>query len=211
LRRRLSILAVPAVAVAVSAVTILNRVGVVSLRDLASTPQGVTDGREWQLLTSAFVADRPAVPSVIGFAIVGLAALALAGARILWTAAVAGHLLSTVVVYGALDAAGVTVSRLDYGTSAIIAAWVGVCACCLWKRGAPVAAVGLCLVAALVGWVLSPNLDVLDSEHAVALAIGIGIAVWLPKLGRVQLRVLARHRLLLHAGLLRLGSARRNG
>ena len=38
-----------------------TRLGVVPLRDLASTPQGVADGREWQLLTSAFVADRPAV------------------------------------------------------------------------------------------------------------------------------------------------------
>ena len=96
----------------------------------------MADGREWQLLTSAFVADRPAVPSVVGFTIVGLAALALAGARILWTAAVAGHVLATVVVYAALDAAQVTVSRPDYGTSAIIAAWIGVVACCLWRRGA---------------------------------------------------------------------------
>ena len=85
MRRRFSIVAVPAVAVAVSVVTVLTRLGAVSLRDLASTPQGVADGREWQLLTSAFVADRPAVPSVVGFTIVGLAALALAGARILWT------------------------------------------------------------------------------------------------------------------------------
>jgi hypothetical protein len=152
LRPRLSILAVPAMAVAVSAVTVLNRVGVVSLRDLASTPQGVADGREWQLLTSAFVADRPAVPSVVGFTIVGLAALALAGARVLWTAAVASHLLSAVIVYGALDAAGVTTARPDYGTSAMIAAWIGVIAYRLWKRGAATAAVGLCLVAALVGW-----------------------------------------------------------
>jgi hypothetical protein len=199
-------------AVAVSAVTVLNRVGVVSLRDLASTPQGVADGREWQLLTSAFVADRPAVPSVVGFTIVGLAALALAGARVLWTAAVASHLLSAVIVYGALDAAGVTTARPDYGTSAMIAAWIGVIAYRLWKRGAATAAVGLCLVAALVGWLFRPDLDIFDSEHAVALGIGIGVAVWLPSLGRVQLRGLpALHRLLLQAGLLRLGSARRNG
>jgi hypothetical protein len=204
--------AVPAVAAAVSAVTVLNRIGVLPLRDLASTPQGVADGREWQLLTSAFVADRPTVPSVMGFTIVGLAALALVGARILWTAAVAGHLLATVVVYGALDAMHVTVSRLDYGTSAIIAAWIGVIACCLWQRGAARAAVGLCVVAALVGWLCSPALDILDTEHAVALAVGIGVAVWVPRLRAVQLRVfLARQGLLLHDGLLRLGIVRRSG
>jgi hypothetical protein len=212
LRRRFSIVAVPAVAVAVSVVTVLTRLGAVSLRELASTPQGVTDGREWQLLTSAFVADRPAVPSVIGFTIVGLAALVLAGARTLWAAAVAGHLLATVVVYAALDAAQVTVSRPDYGTSAIIAAWIGVIACCLWRRGAARAAVGFCFVAALVAWFFRPQLDILDSEHAVALAVGIGVAVWLPRLRPVQLRVLlARRGLPLHDGLLRLGSARRSG
>ncbi len=211
MRRRFSIVAVPAVAVAVSVVTVLNRLGAVSLRDLASTPQGVADGREWQLLTSAFVADRPAVPSVVGFTIVGLAALALAGARIVWTAAVAGHVLATVVVYAALDAAQVTVSRPDYGTSAIIAAWIGVIACCLWRRGAARAAIGLCVVAALVGWLFRPDLDILDTEHAVAFAVGISVAVWLPRLRLVQLRVLLARRGLLHDGLLRLGSARRSG
>ncbi len=201
----------PAVATAVSVVTVLNRLGAVSLRDLASTPQGVADGREWQLVTSAFVADRPAVPSVIGFTIVGFAALALAGARIIWTAAAAGHLLATVVVYGALDAAHVTVSRPDYGTSAIIAAWIGVIACRLWQRGAGPAAIGFCAVAGLVGWLFRPGLDILDTEHAVALAVGISVAVWLPRLRLVQLRVLlARRGLLLHDGLLRLGSARRS-
>ena len=146
-----------AVASAVSAVTVLNRLGFVSLRTLASTPHGVANGREWQLLTSAFVADRPAVPSVVGFTIVGIAAVALAGARVLWTAAIAGHLLSTVVVYSVLDVAGVTVTRPDYGTSAIIAAWIGVIAFSLWRRGAGFTAVGLCVVAALVGWLLRPE------------------------------------------------------
>jgi hypothetical protein len=203
---------VPAVALAVSVVTVLTRLGSLSLPDLASTPQGVADGREWQLFTSAFVADRPAVPSVVGFTVVGLAALALAGARILWTAAVAGHVLATVVVYAALDAAQVTVSRPDYGTSAIIAAWIGVIACCLWRRGAPRAAIGLCVVAAVIAWFFRPQLDILDTEHGVALAVGIGVAVWVPRLRAVQLRVrLARQGFLLHDGLLRLGSARRSG
>jgi hypothetical protein len=202
---------VPAIAAAVSVVTVLNRVGLISVRDLASTPQGVADGREWQLVTSAFVADRPAVPSVVGLTIVGLAALVLAGARILWTAAAAGHVLATVVVYGALDVAGITVTRPDYGTSAI-AAWIGVVACCLWKRGAGLAAIGLCLVSALVGWLLRPDLDILDTEHAVALAVGICVALWLPQLRPVQPRLLlARRGLLLHDGLLRLGGARRSG
>jgi hypothetical protein len=136
----------------------------------------------------------------------------LAGARILWTAAAAGHVLATLVVSGALDAAGVTVSRPDNGTSAIIAAWIGVAACCLWRRGAAAAAIGLCLVSALVGWLLRPDLDILDTEHAVALAVGICVALWLPRLRPVQPRLLlARRGLLLHDGLLRLGGTRRSG
>jgi hypothetical protein len=71
-------------------------------------------------LTSAFVADRPAVPSVVGFTIVGLAVLALAG---------------------------------------------GVIAYRLRTRGAATAAVGLCLIAALVGWLFRPDLDILDTEQ----------------------------------------------
>jgi hypothetical protein len=127
----------------------------------------------------------------------------LAGARILWTAAAAGHVLATLVVSGALDAAGVTVSRPDNGTSAIIAAWIG---------GAAAAAIGLCLVSALVGWLLRPDLDILDTEHAVALAVGICVALWLPQLRPVQPRLLlARRGLLLHDGLLRLGGTRRSG
>ena len=201
---------------AVSIVTVLIRLGVLSLQGLASTPQGVARGHEWQLLTSAFVADRPAIPSVLGFTVVGLAAFAIAGARILWAAAIAGHLLATVVVYGALDVAGVTVTRPDYGTSAIIAAWIGVIAYVAWRRGLALAALGLCVVAGVVGWLFRPDLDILDTEHAVALAVGISVAAWLPRLRRVQLQVplhvpLARRRLPIHDGLLRAGGARRGG
>ena len=211
LRRRVGLVAVPAMAAAVSVVTILIRLGVLSLQDLASTPQGAAHGHEWQLLTSAFVADRPAVPSVLGFTIVGVATFAIAGARTLWTAAVAGHLLATIVVYGALDVAGVTVTRPDYGTSAIIAAWIGVIACVAWRRGAGLAAIGLCVVAAFVGWLFRPDLDILDTEHAVAFAVGIAVAVWLPRLRPVQLRApLVGRRLPFHAGLLRLGGVRRS-
>jgi len=167
---RSGIALVPAIAGVVAGVTVLNRFGVIPLRDLAATPQAVGEGREWLLLTSAFVADRPAVPSILGFTIVGLAALALRGSRVVWTTATTGHLLATVVVYGVLDAARVTVSRPDYGTSAVIAAWIGAIAYDVWRRGSGLGALGLCVVAASVGWLFRPELDILDTEHAVAFA-----------------------------------------
>ena len=173
------------VSTAVSAVTVLNRLGTVPLRDLAASERAVGEGRAWLLVSSAFVADRPAVPSVAGLAIVGLAALAFCGVRLLWTAAALGHLGGTASVYAALalahtadpSLAGHTLARADYGTSAIIAAWIGVIAYGVWRRGSGAAALGLCVLSGLVGWLLRPDLDVLDTEHIVALGLGIALAV----------------------------------
>ena len=64
----------------------------------------------------------------------------------------------------------------DYGTSAIIAAWIGVVAYAVWRRGSGAAALALCVVSGLIGWLFRPDLDVLDTEHIVALAIGIALA-----------------------------------
>jgi len=203
---------VAAATLAVTAVTVLNGVGIIPLRDLAATPRAVADGNEWLLVTSAFVADRPVVPSIVGLAIVGFLTLALCGPRVLWTAAAAGHLLGTVVVYGVLDAASYAVKWPDYGTSAMIAAWIGVIVYHVWARGSGLTALGLCIVAALVGWLFRPDLDILDTEHAVALAAGIATAAWVPRLRAPQVRAtLARGALLLHDGLLRPGGARRAG
>ena len=208
MRNRAAVASVVAVGGVITAVTALNRLGAIDLRDLAATPSSVADGREWLLLSSAFVADRPAVPSIAGFLVVGLAALVFCSGRVLWTAAAAGHLVGTVAIYGVLDAASYTVSRLDYGTSAVIAAWLGVIASHLWRRGLRGGAVGLCLVSALVGWLCRPDLDIFDTEHAVALAAGVAVAVWLPRL-RLPTLVL-RSRPVLHGWLLRPG-ARRSG
>jgi hypothetical protein len=196
--------AIPLVTAAIALVTVLNRLGVIPLRDLAASPDRVADGREWLLLTSAFVADRPVLPSIAGFAIVGAATWLACGGRVLWTAAIGGHLVATVAVYAALDVAGVTITRADFGTSAIIAAWIGALAYWLYRRGLGRFAVALCLAVALVGWLLRPELDLLDTEHAVALPIGVATAAWVPRLRVLHLRKpLARWALLLHSSLLR--------
>ena len=178
------VLSVALVTGAVSTVTLLNRLGSLPLRDLAASERAVGEGRAWLLVTSAFVADRPAVPSVAGLALVGLAALAFCGVRLLWTAAALGHLGGTVAVYAALSLARAAdpslaphaVARPDYGTSAVIAAWIGVIAYNLWRRESRTAALGVCVLSGLVGWLFRPDLDVLDTEHLVALALGIALA-----------------------------------
>ncbi len=169
---------------AVSIVTVLNRVGPLPLRDLAASERAVGEGRAWLLVTSAFVADRPAVPSIAGLAIVGLAALAFCGVRLLWASAALGHVGGTVAVYAGLALAHAAdhglathaMGSADYGTSAIIAAWIGVIAYAVWRRGSGAAALALCVLCGLVGWLFRPDIDVLDTEHIVALGIGIALA-----------------------------------
>src|SRR5262249_4521571 len=90
-----------------------------------------------------------------------------------------------------------------------IAAWIGALAYRLHKRGAAWYALGLCLASALVGWLLRPDLDLLDTEHAVALPIGFAAAVWVPRLRLSELREpVARRAFLLHGSLLRHGAPR---
>ena len=179
---------VPCAALVVATMTVLNGAGVIALRDLAATPQSVAGGRAWQLLTSALVADHPVVPSIVGFTGVGLAALALSGSRVLWAAAVAGHVGSALAVYGLLDAISYRVDQPDFGTSAVISAWIGVIAYEVRRRRSSGAAVAVCAVAAIVGWLCRPHFDALDTEHAVALAVGVGVAAWLPRLSSAQVR-----------------------
>jgi hypothetical protein len=165
----------------ISVVTVLSRLEVLPARALASTPESFADGRVWLLLSSALVADRPAVASIAGFLVVGLAAVALCGGRAVWLAAALGHVCSAAIVYTAIDLArSVDPSAFenvirypDYGTSAIIAAWIGAIACRLWTRGLRRSALGLPVLAGLVGWLFKGTLTVLDLEHAFALACGI--------------------------------------
>ena len=113
-----------------------------------------------------------AVASIAGFAVVGLAAIALCGARVAWIAGVSGHVLSAALVYAVIVLARLhdptafhgVFSVADYGTSAVIAAWIGAVAYRLWARDARLLAVTLCVVAGLIGWLFKGALSVLDVE-----------------------------------------------
>ena len=169
---------------AISVVTVVNRLGAIDVRTLAATPQQLADGRVWLLLTSAVLADKPAVASVLGFLVVGVAALMLCGGRVLWISALLGQVGATVAVYlgialvrllhhGAYDGA---LTHPDYGTSAIIAAWIGAIAAVAWRPRRRREALALVLVAALVGWLSKNTLTILDAEHGFALVAGIATA-----------------------------------
>jgi hypothetical protein len=165
----------------ISLVTVLTRLEVLSARSLASTPESLSEGRVWLLASSALVADRPALASIAGFVVVGLAAVALCGGRAVWLAAALGHVCSAAIVYAAIDLARSVdpsafenvVQYPDYGTSAIIAAWIGAIAYRLWTHRMRAGAVALPVLAGLVGWLFKGTLTVLDLEHGFALACGV--------------------------------------
>jgi hypothetical protein len=179
------VLPLGAVTAGISAVTALERTGHVSAATLAPSPQSFAAGRVWLVATSVLIADRPAAASVAGFLVVGLAALVLLGPKVLWLSAAIGHVGSALAVYGVIvlvrsldpDAFAAVVSLVDFGTSAVIAAWLGAIAYRLWSRD-PRLAVLLFVAALVVGWLLHPQLTALDAEHLVAAAAGVAIAAY---------------------------------
>jgi hypothetical protein len=182
-----------AATVAAGVATAANRAGWLGLSHLAASPKAVAEGKLWLLFTSGVVADRPWLPSLLGFAIVGFAALSVARPSVVAAAALAGHVLATLVVYGSLgavdaidhDAFANLVARPDIGLSAIIAAWIGVVSCMLWRRCPSRRAHGLnalgCIGCALIGFAFRPDVTALDSEHIVAFALGVAVAAWWPE------------------------------
>jgi hypothetical protein len=167
----------------VGAGTAANRLAGVPLASMAATPRAVGEGKLWLLLTSGLLADTPWLPSLLGFAIVLAVALYVLPLRQVLAVAVAGQLLSALLIYGIIGAArlvdghafGSVVDLQDYGVSAMIAAWIGAVACVAWVGHSHLRVAAGCLVCLVVGLAFRPTLTFLDSEHIVAFAIGVAI------------------------------------
>jgi len=179
-----------AVMAVVSALTALQRLGAIPLASLAASPREVADGRLWLLITSGAVATDPLLWSVLSFFALAFLTLALCGQRILWLAAVLGQAFSTLLGYSLIGLARLfdpgafhqLVSAPDYGVSAISAAWLGAIAAVGWRTrrqsiGRAAIVLGCVAIACLAWFVRGKGLDLLDSEHVFAFAIGVGVAV----------------------------------
>jgi hypothetical protein len=152
---------------------------------LASSPRSAGEGKLWLLFTSALVADKPTAASLLAFVTFAVAALVVCGPRLMWAVALAGQLGSAAAVYVAIAVTRAIVptafervlSLSDYGTSAMIAAWLGALAATGWRRYPRLAprlgVIAFSLLSGGVGWLCRPDLTPLDSEHVIAYAIGV--------------------------------------
>jgi len=150
---------------------------------MAATPRAVGEGKVWLLVTSGLLADTPWLASLLGFAIVLAVALYVLPLRQVLAAAVAGQLVSALLVYGVIGGARLldghafasVVDMQDFGLSAMIAAWIGAVACVAWARESHLRVAAGCLACLAVGLAFRPTVTFLDTEHIVAFAIGIAV------------------------------------
>jgi hypothetical protein len=170
----------------VCGLTAAQRAGLIPLDAIASSPHMFAKGKYWLLFTNGLVADRPTVPSLFALVLFGLIALAVCGPRLLWTAALLGHVGATVIVYESLalwrlshpNAFSGALTVHDFGLSAICAAWLGAAAALGSARvgaGGRVAIAAVCALVGLVAWLVAIRLTVLDVDHGVAFLIGLGL------------------------------------
>ena len=165
----------------------LERIGhLVSPADLASSPASLAAGKVWLLLTSGFVVEGPPLPQILALAVLAVLVIRFRGSRTFWTASLAGHVGSTLVVYAVVGlawwadphaVAGVIHSP-DYGISCIWSAGLGAIAAGAWAAPEPrsirtrrilIPAGALTVLTAVTA--LSTS-EIARSEHLIAFLLG---------------------------------------
>jgi hypothetical protein len=174
--------------IVVCAVTILRHiVGHPVVSAVASSPDEVATPQAWRLMTSALLVDGPFIPQVLATAVLGIAAIRLAGGRVFWSAAFLAHVLGTLLVYAGVwiadfarqPGAGILAREADFGVSLVWCAALGVLAGVAWWHTRPLPRWALALLAvgppvALIGVTLvSPGLAFY--EHVVAFGLAVGV------------------------------------
>jgi hypothetical protein len=174
--------------IVVCTVTILGHiVGEPVVHAMASSPNDLAAARVWPLLTSGLLVEGPFVPQVLATAVLGVAAMRLAGGRVFWSAAVLAHIVGTVLVYAGVwiaDAAsqsGVAslLREADFGVSLVWCAALGVLAGVAWWKTRPLPRGAWRLLAvgppvALLGVTLVSN-GLASYEHVVAFGLAVGV------------------------------------
>jgi len=172
----------------VCGVTILGQiVGHPIVHAMASSPDDVAAARLWPLVTSGLLVEGPFVPQVLATAVLGVAAIRLAGGRLFWSAAILAHILGTLLVYTGVwiaDAAsqpgmGILLREADFGVSLVWCAALGVLAGVAWWKTRPLPRWAWRLLAvgppaALLGVTLVSD-GLAFYEHVVAFGLAVGL------------------------------------
>lgn len=178
-----------------------------SAATLSFNPNRLAQGRVWLLVASALVVDHPVVLSLLSFAVLAVATLAVCGRRVFWSAAIVGHVGSTLIVYALIGAVrtiepgafAAALNARDYGVSAISSSWLGAIATTAWntrtaRRSRATIVIGCCAIASFA-FMIRRDTSVLSSEHLVAFALGIGLALPRGAAYRAVGRPAARYRI----------------
>jgi hypothetical protein len=155
---------------------------------LASSPARLAAGDAWTLLGSALVIDGPAVPQILGAAVVIALLVQDYGPRVLWRTMLLGHVGATLLAYSGIgvlwlvarDDVRSVVHAPDYGISAIWAAALGAVAVAGARPpsshprfGLAVAVLGLLVLVALI----PAHGELADVEHVLAFVLGAGVGL----------------------------------
>jgi hypothetical protein len=155
---------------------------------LACSPARLVSGDAWTLLSSALVIDGPAVPQIVGAAVVIALVIQDYGARVLWRTMIVGHVGATLLAYAgvgvlwlvARDDVRSVVHAPDYGISAIWAAALGAVAVAGARAPSshPRFGLALCVLLLLVLAALVPaHGELADVEHLLAFLLGAGVGL----------------------------------
>jgi len=154
--------------------------------DLASSPASLASGKVWLLLTSGFVVDGPPLPQILALTVLAVLVTRFRGSRTFWTAALAGHVGSTLIVYAAVGLlwwadphlVANAIHNPDYGISCVWAAGLGAITAGAWASPGPltlgsrritIPLAALLTLSAVTA--LSTN-EIARSEHLLAFLLG---------------------------------------
>jgi uncharacterized membrane protein len=143
-------------------------------------------GRLWTLVTSGFIIAGPPLPQLVMTGAVAVAVVRLAGGRLWWTSAIAGHVGATFIAYAGVailygadrSVTEGVVHAPDYGISAVWAATIGTLLVVLHRRGAHPRITAACTVGLLGAFLALVGVDgeLADVEHLLAFVIGLAVA-----------------------------------
>jgi hypothetical protein len=166
--------------VAVTVLTILEHIDVLSLGALDSSAAAVGRGEVWRLVTSSLVVEGPAAPQIALTALVVATVIRLEGSFVWWCAAVIGHVGSAAIAYAVIGlaialgsaSADAAADNDDFGISCVLGASLGaLLGSGIIRRDRTLVAIALFGLVVLLPF----SLDWYGPEHPLSFALGAAV------------------------------------